>query len=303
MGGNDTTGVIKTAWQMPHPPVAVPEVGRGREREIIGTLEAMRTASDSIAGCGADTIVIISPHAGSYGGRLTIDGRKTLNGDLSRFGAKKARVGFEGDGALAGRICDEARLAGIKAVPAENMTDLVPNFRGKDAELDHGTVVPLYFIRESIEKKGAVQPKLVVVSVAFLTNAELFEFGRCIARAVKKSGVKAALITSGDLSHKLTEDGPYGYDAAGPAFDKIILESINAQDTDRLLRMDAIMLEQAAQCGFYGLLMVYGALSETPDEAPEAAADGNADSVASASPRVLSYEGIFGVGYAVARIL
>ena len=305
MGNNVVTGAIKAAWQLPHPPVVVPEVGRGREKEISKTLESMRIASDSIINSGADTIIIFSPHAPAYREQIAVNGYGALKGDLSRFGARKAAVAFEGDAGLSDSICKEALKAGIRAIPAGGPERGSQIFRNDRGELDHGTVVPMYFVNEAIKKTGAVMPKLVVISIAFLDNRELYEFGRSIARAVITSGVNAAIITSGDLSHKLTEDGPYGYNPAGPEFDGYILECIEQSDVERLLNTDPVMLEQAAQCGFYGLLMLYGAISgDLKDSigggAPEGAANNEGEG---AAPRVISYEGVLGVGYAIARIL
>ena len=293
---------------MPHPPVVVPEVGRGREREIGKTLEAMRQASECIVANRPDTIIIISPHAPVLRDQVLIQGAGLLKGDLGRFGARGASVGFDGDVGMARLICEEARAAGIDAVAGD-----ASGSRGgglfSGGGLDHGTVVPLYFINEALTKSGAAAPKLVVISIAYFDNERLFRFGGCIARAAEKSGSAAALITSGDLSHKLTDDGPYGYDPYGPEFDRHIVRCIATRDVRRLLETDETLLERAAQCGFYGLVMLYGALEadrtcvKTPDSTERA--DGvTPDDAGRAVPgRVLSYEGIFGVGYAIAQIL
>jgi predicted class III extradiol MEMO1 family dioxygenase len=145
----------------------------------------------------------------------------------------------------------------------------------------------------------------------------LFIFGGCIAAAAKKSGRRVALITSGDLSHKLTEDGPYGFDPAGPEFDKFILDCILSRDIRRLTGVDEITLDKAAQCGYYGLVMLYGAVVYATFGADAYATSGAADAAeyvkigaADAAlpnglpqPALLSYEGTFGVGYAIARIM
>ena len=300
------TGSIKTVWQLPHPPIVVPEVGHGREREIAATLDAMRAAAASIAGSGADALIVISPHAPAFGGIITINGSESLKGDLSRFGAPGADVEFNGDADTAGLIYEEAELFGIRtsliidsarnagatAGPA-GARNLHKGAGARGARsggvLDHGSVVPLYFISEAYKKLGAVPPKLIVISIAYLENKELHAFGGCIARAVQKSGVCAALVTSGDLSHKLTEDGPYGYDPAGPEFDLFVIDIIKKQNITQLMATDEITLDRAAQCGFYGLLIAYGALEEL-------------NMKGAATPRVLSYEGTFGVGYAIAQI-
>lgn len=285
-------GGIVTAWQMPHPPIAVPEVGRGREAEISGTLRAMREASDYIVRGNAGVIILISPHAPVSGGYISVSGGGALKGDLGRFGARGASVGFDGDGGTARMICEEAGLAGVSARISERV-------HGGAAGLDHGSVVPLYFINEALKKSGSTPPELIIISIAYLSNAELYRFGACVARAATVSGKRAALITSGDLSHKLTADGPYGFDPAGPEFDKFIMECIKSGDAESLLGTDEMTLERAAQCGFYGLLMLYGAIGETQKQKSAVQAGGDGLKL----PRILSYEGVFGVGYAIAQIL
>ena len=273
--GNNQGGII-TAWLTPHPPVVVPDVGHGREREISATLEAMRSAAEDIVDGGPELIIISSPHAPTRGSTILVSGDSMLKGDLRQFGARNTAMEFEGDREVSELICREAEHAKIDA------RFYSVKERGG---LDHGAVVPLYFINEAVKKRHASPPRLVVMSIAFLDNAGLFRFGGCVARAVRKSGRSAALIASGDLSHKLKDDGPYGFDPAGPAFDKFLLGCVAAHDVAKLMETDEHTLERAAQCGFYGLLTLYGAIGPSVREA-----------------KILSYEGTFGVGYAIAKI-
>jgi aromatic ring-opening dioxygenase LigB subunit len=249
----------------------------------------MTTAADSIARLSPETIVVITPHAPISPGRVFVSGHGALKGDLGRFGARGASVDFEGDGELARRIHEEADSEGIgvltdSAGDGRKESAIVTGGRGG---LDHGVVVPLYFVCESIRKFAVAQPKLVVISIAYLSNVRLYNFGGCIARAATKSGRRTALIASGDLSHKLTSDGPYGYDPSGPRFDKYIVDCVAKRDVRTLLGTDGDFLESAAQCGFYGLVMLFGAIDE----------------IGGPSPRILSYEGTFGVGYVIAHLL
>ena len=45
----------------PHPPVLLPEVGRGREREIAATGRAMRAAAEAVTGWSPDVLIVASP--------------------------------------------------------------------------------------------------------------------------------------------------------------------------------------------------------------------------------------------------
>ena len=51
----------------PHPPVLLPEVGRGREREIAATGRAMEQAAREVARWNPDVLIVSSPHTILYG--------------------------------------------------------------------------------------------------------------------------------------------------------------------------------------------------------------------------------------------
>jgi len=94
---------------------------------------------------------------------------------------------------------------------------------------------------------------------------------------------KAVFIASGDLSHKLRDDGPYGYAPEGPVFDRRVTEAMAEGDFLQLLTMDPALCERAAECGLRSFQIMAGAL------------DGLA-----VKSNLLSYEGVTGVGYGVA---
>lgn len=137
---------------------------------------------------------------------------------------------------------------------------------------------PSFFLREHLEDF-----KLVRVGLSGLSSAVHRHVGECIARVARETNRKTVLIASGDLSHKLTPDGPYGFAAAGPEFDARIVELFSSNDLDGLFALDPLMCEAAAECGLRSFEIMAGALEDTAYDA-----------------EVLSYEGPFGVGYAVA---
>ncbi len=93
------------------------------------------------------------------------------------------------------------------------------------------------------------------------------------------------LVASGDVSHKLKEDGPYGFAPEGPEFDRIVTELFAHGDLEGLFGLDAALCDGAAECGLRSFQIMAGALEATGE--PFAS-------------ELLSYEGPFGVGYAVA---
>lgn len=110
-----------------------------------------------------------------------------------------------------------------------------------------------------------------------------YRLGQCIAEAVETLGRRAVFVASGDLSHKLKADGPYGFAPEGPKFDETVTRAMASGDFLQFLTMNPALCERAAECGLRSFQIMAGAL------------DGLA-----VAPQLLSHEGTFGVGYAVA---
>jgi AmmeMemoRadiSam system protein A/AmmeMemoRadiSam system protein B len=258
---------IIRAYLLPHPPLALPGIGRGEEQKINKTLAAMDEAAHEIARLAPETIIFITPHGTVYGDYFHISPGKGAEGDFARFGAAEIGLSVEYDGELAERI---ARMAAENDIPA--------GFEGaRDASLDHGVMVPLWYIRQRYTDFKALR-----ISPSGLSPEAHYNMGRCIATAVKKPAV---LIASGDLSHKLADRGPYGYAPEGPAFDKTICDIFQTGDFQALFDKALPLREKAAECGLAPCMMLAGCFHGRETHT-----------------RLLSYEGPFGVGYGVAAV-
>ncbi len=256
-----------SAYIMPHPPVARPEVGQGREKEIQNTLDAYRKASILIAQDSPETIVVISPHSIVYRDAFYIALGKRWKGDLTQFGAKNVSLDLENDIELANEVINLCNERNIPVVCDE---------RGSNRP-DHGSVVPLSFVHEAYKNF-----KVLRISPSFLSNKILAEMGSLIERAAAHIGRKITFLASGDLSHRLKKDGPYGFAKEGPVFDKKITDAMKKCDFQAFKSFDENFLDMAAECGLPGFIMMSGALENYKTES-----------------ELLSYEGPFGVGYAV----
>src|ERR671917_1554712 len=113
----------------PHPPIMVPEVGGEMVSEVRGSVEAMQELTRRISGSGAETVVIISPHAPLEARAFVAYGGPTLRGDFAHFRAPQAAIDVPLDGRLLAAIVRAAADDGLHVVPLE------------DYELDHGTAV------------------------------------------------------------------------------------------------------------------------------------------------------------------
>ncbi|QAT50641.1 AmmeMemoRadiSam system protein A [Caproiciproducens sp. NJN-50] len=255
------------AFIMPHPPIIIPSVGKGEERRIQKTSDAYQRAAAEIARMKPETLVVLSPHAVAYADYLHIAPGAAAKGDFSEFGSADPPLEFSCDTQFVSALSDEA---GRRGLPAGTFGD-------KRRPVDHGALVPLTFITRAYRDF-----RLVRCSISGLGASAHYRFGQCIARAAEQLGRRVVLIASGDLSHKLKEDGPYGFAEEGPRFDREATEAMKAGDFLRFLTFDEEFCEAAAECGLPSFQILAGVF------------DGTA-----VKPEFLSYEGPFGVGYAV----
>jgi AmmeMemoRadiSam system protein A len=262
---------ITGAFIVPHPPIILPEVGRGEEGRIQKTIDAYDEVARSIAAMKPEVIILTSPHATLYADYFHISPGKGAKGDLRKFRASGFSIEVEYDSELVRTISEEADREGIHA----------GTMGEREKGLDHGTLIPLYFIN-----KYYTEYKLVRIGLSGLTPVEHYRFGRLIAKTVESLGRKAAFVASGDLSHKLLEEGPYGFVPEGPEFDGKVTEAIKKADFLAFLNFNQSLCDSAAECGLRSFIIMAGAL------------DGK-----SVKPQLLSYEGTFGVGYGVASFL
>jgi len=147
---------------------------------------------------------------------------------------------------------------------------------------DWGFNVPLHFLAKDLH---GIEVKTYLTD--FASPKKHFERGR---KAIKNLGFikKLAWIASGDMSHRLREDGPYGLHPSGPKFDKKFIELLKKKDIRGIFNLDSKLVEEAGECGLRSFCMLLGALEA---------------SQVKWKPQILSYEGPFGVGYLVARLV
>lgn len=256
---------------VPHPPVILPEIGRGEESKIQKTADAYRAAMKRVYELKPDTIVLVSPHAVVYADYFHISPGAGAKGSFARFDAPQARVEVHYDQEFVRALSKACADAGI---PAGTLGE-------RDPALDHGTMIPLRFLNEY-----TADYRLVRIGFSGLSAAMHYRFGQMIAKTADTLGRRAVLIASGDLSHKLASDGPYGFAPEGPEFDRRTVEAFRNGDFGSLLRFDPELCEEAAECGLRAFWIMAGVLDRRAVQS-----------------EVLSYEGPFGVGYAVASFL
>lgn len=234
---------VLASFMVPHPPLIVPEVGRGSEKQVARIIASYEKVADEIASLSPDTIVITSPHSVMYGDYFHISPGKHAKGSFARFGAPGVRFSEEYDEELVDKISE---IADSEGFPCGTLGE-------KDRELDHGTMVPLWFIRQKY--KGA---KIVRIGLSGLPLIEHYRLGMIIEEAVESLGRRAVFVASGDLSHKLQDYGPYGFAEEGPQYDSRIMDVMGRAAFDELFDFSEDFCDKASECGHRSFVIMAG---------------------------------------------
>ncbi len=147
---------------------------------------------------------------------------------------------------------------------------------------DWGFDVPLYFLNQKLQKNtqkiliNETDPK-----ISFEDGKDFYN------KSIKSSPLSIAIIASGDLSHRLKEDGPYGLHQDGLNFDEDILLALANKEVTKLLNLNNLYPE-AGECGLNSISFLTGVLEAREKDY---------------LPNIISYEKPFGVGYLVLNYL
>lgn len=234
----------------------------------------MDLLSQEIGAKSPKTIILISPHGSMFRDSISLLYEESVLGDLGGFSAPDIKFNKKIDKDLTDKLYDLSMERNIPIVKS-NKSSL--KSYSSTFELDHGAMIPLYFIDKYYKDYNIVH-----ITYAPLENSKLYEFGKLIKEATKDSNT--VLIGSGDLSHRLKDSGPYGYHPDGPIFDKKVLDFLQIGDKEALLDMDKTLIQNAGECGMRSILILIGAMDDYDFKG-----------------QLLSYEDTFGVGYGVMK--
>jgi len=254
----------------PHPPIIIPIIGKGELKNVKKTVSAMERIKEDFKKAKPDTVIIISPHAPLLPDSFAISSSSPLSGNFKNFGDFKTQLQFENDLDLVQKIENEAKRENIEVTLNDN--DFI----------DHGALVPLYYLSQSYKNF-----KLVHLSFSFKSLQDHFQYGKIIKKVIdKEKNKKIALIASGDLSHRITKNAPAGYNPDGAKFDQKLIELLKENKVKDILDLDPEFIENAGECGLRSIIILLGILANH-----------------SYKIEVLSYEAPYGVGYLVGKIL
>lgn len=250
----------------PHPPIIIPEIGKEDLNKAAETTVAMRKLAHDFKEAEIETLIVISPHGLIYPDKFNISAMKKSFGTFAQFEAPNVILEYENNLDLVAKISEAAQKNGINVLTYDN--------EGEFYELDHGAMVPLYYLRRE-QETGL---KVVPIVYSWLDRAKHFAFGQILGEVARQFPGRVGILASGDLGHQLIQN------PETKKFDQKLVADLKKNRVKDILYYDEEMIENWAECGYRSVLILLGAL------------DG-----INIKPEILSYEGPFGVGYLVAN--
>lgn len=260
---------------VPHPPIMIPEVGKEECAKVQNTIQAVEEVARLIKEKNPQTIILMTPHGPVFQDAASMSMHPRLRGNFAAFGAPEVVLGFETDSLLMRHIGKKAERLGVHLVA---LTDEKAREYRLKLELDHGALVPLYYLH-----KAGFKGQLVHISMGMLPYEEMYTLGKAVQAAIGMVDKRVAVVASGDLSHRLTPEAPAGFSPRGAEFDQQVTAALENVNVKALLSLEPELIAEAGECGLRPAVFLLGVLGGLE-----------------ASGRLLSYEGPFGVGYGVA---
>lgn len=255
--------IVFTAF-VPHPPIIIPEIGKDNFRYLEKTVESMKKLNEELYAAKPDSIIIISPHGPMQSEAFSLNMAPEFEINFEDFGDLKTKIKIPGD-------------IGLIHHYKEILEAKMPVVLTHQIKLDHGIGIPLYYFKETIKANNS---KIIPIYYSLLDYQKHFEFGRKLQGDIINDTKRIAIIASGDLSHRLTEDSPAGYSHWAKKFDQTIQDKIISKNTKELLDLDKDFIDEAQECGLRSLIILLGMINSI-----------------SYTPEIYSYEGPLGVGH------
>ncbi len=259
---------VLAAVLVPHPPLIVPAVGKGKEKAFGQTASAFREAMAFLARFRPETVVVVTPYKMAYSDCFHLSPGRGAEGNLGEFGASRVSVRAEYDEAFVRKLRNLCRDRQITASTRG----------GGDPELDIGTVIPLLFLKDALK-----QFRVVRIGTTALSLGEHYRLGQAVARAADRLGRRVVVVASGELSWSSGKDSPFGFSEKSAAFDRELTAAIERGDLAGMMSLSSAVDSDTVQTALEPLSIMAGAFDQRK--------------VAS---NLLSYEAPFGMGWAVA---
>jgi len=133
---------------VPHPPLLIPSIGKGKEEQLSHTRIALETMEQELYLTKPQVLVIISPHGSLFSDAFSINAHTHICSDYELFGDLATKQEWSGVPDLAAKISHESKQ---KNIPVRLVSK---------EKVDHGVSVPLHFLTTHL-------PEIKVLPVGF----------------------------------------------------------------------------------------------------------------------------------------
>lgn len=256
--------MIACSVLMCHAPIVVPGLGGARAAACSATTRAMRRAARRLVEAQPDVIVVLSPHAPRARQHWQVADNSTLRGDFGAFGEPQVRVNLRGAPEAGARLLACAEESGVRARAWTNQA------------LDHGALVPLYFVQEA-DYRGQT---LLLAFPSDATEEAEHRLGQLLTTTAAAAGERWCVLASGDMSHRLQVGAPAGYHPRAAEFDRAFVNALSRRDYRAACNPDRTLRALAAE-----------------DVVASVRVAAAATHYSSHGAALLHYEAPFGVGY------
>jgi MEMO1 family protein len=254
---------IACAVLMCHAPIVIPAIAARQASACSATTEAMRKTARALIAHEPSVIVLISPHAPRRPRSIGLTFEEVLYGDFARFGQPGVALRLQG-------APEQARVLAQHALAQH-----VPTHPLSGHALDHGSLVPLFFVQEA-----GYRGRVLIASLPY-PDADLEPaFGAAVRAAAEALHQRWAVLASGDMSHRLSRDAPAGFEPRAHEFDRGFARALRHGDLRAALDVDPTLQGLAAE-----------------DVVQSTAVAAAAVQYAAQGAQVFGYEAPFGVGY------
>jgi aromatic ring-opening dioxygenase LigB subunit len=228
----------------------------------------MLRAAEELVSTKPERVIVLDPHLTRFPDTYAcVEMPSKIYGDFRAFGRPDLEVEFPSESSFCSYL-------------TKNVNNELFSIEMLDTkELDHGAMVPLWFLA-SAGFKGSV----CIIGFPWKHHQGTHtEFGRLLKQACSDFEGRTAIIASGDLSHRLQYGAPSGYSPRAHEFDKAFKGFLDAGELLKASQIPLDLRDLAAEDSSESMAIVAGAVGETAIDT-----------------KVLSYEAPFGVGYLVA---
>lgn len=253
---------------VPHPPPLLPSVGKAHAEKLQKTIQAFAELEQDLYVRQPDVLVVISPHGKVLSDTFTIHLASTYTISFAQFGDHKTKAVMNADFMLIDKLQRRVRSA-------------APLHLSTDENVDYGIGIPLLRIAPHLPKAT-----LIPIITSGLDYKSHYDFGRALKDDLANTTKRVAIIASADLSHTRSDAAPGGYSPTGATLDEKVIELLTTGNVTGLLTLDRKLTRDAKECGLRAILILLGAIERM-----------------NFTPKILSHESPFGVGYLVAELV